>query len=67
MPSVLGDHHQFEPGSVFGWVWQPEMHFVGRTKSVATAHGAPMELLQFSRDSTTETRPEISEDSLKRE
>jgi hypothetical protein len=30
------------------------MHFFGRTKSGATAHGATMELLQFSRHSTTE-------------
>jgi hypothetical protein len=30
------------------------MHFFGGTKSGATAHGAPMELLQFSRHLTAQ-------------
>jgi hypothetical protein len=38
--------------------------FFGGTKSGAIAHGATMESLQFFRDSTTETRSEISEVSL---
>jgi hypothetical protein len=48
MSSVLGDNHQFEPGSVLGWIRQPEMHFFGGTESSATAHGTTMESLQFS-------------------
>ena len=61
MSPVLGNHHPFEPRSVLGWIRQPEMHFFGGAKSGATAHGAPMELLQFPRRSTTQARPEISE------
>src|ERR1700732_4038621 len=61
VPSVLGDNHRFEPDSVFGRFRGPEMHFFGGAKSGATAHGAPMELLQFVRRSTTQARPEISE------
>jgi hypothetical protein len=49
MSSVLGDHHRFEPGPVFMW-----MHSFGRTKSGATAYGAAAELLQLSRNATTE-------------
>jgi hypothetical protein len=40
---------RFEPDSVWGWFRQPEMYFFGGTESNATAHGAAMELLQFSR------------------
>jgi hypothetical protein len=61
---VLGNHHPFEPRSVLGWIRQPEMHFFGGTKSGASAHGAAMEFLQFSRDwvgpsCVTETPPNM--------
>jgi hypothetical protein len=49
VPSVLRDHHRPEPGSVLLGIRQPEMHFLGRTKSRATANGTTMELYSILR------------------